>query len=115
MTIVAKQIMVSSEGLKKLQEELEYLKTTKRKEVAEAITNDIPNNEKVYLVSDKVINMLNILDKMYDVKRKPKRVTSSSSVKKNEQGMRCQTGYSDNNNNHNYEEDYSDAGAPLPV
>ena len=70
-------------------------------EVAEAITNDIPNNEKVYLVSDKVINMLNILDKMYDVKRKPKRerVTSSNSVKKNEQGMRCQTGYSDNNNN----------------
>ena len=37
MTIVAKQTTVSSEGLKKLQEELEYLKTTKRKEVAEAI------------------------------------------------------------------------------
>ena len=33
----AKQVTVSSEGLKKLQEELEYLKTTKRKEVAEAI------------------------------------------------------------------------------
>ena len=32
----AKQVTVSSEGLKKLQEELEYLKTTKRKEVAEA-------------------------------------------------------------------------------
>lgn len=32
-----KQVTVSSEGLKKLQEELEYLKTTKRKEVAEAI------------------------------------------------------------------------------
>ena len=34
---MAKTISVSSEGLKKLQEELEYLKTTKRKEVAEAI------------------------------------------------------------------------------
>jgi len=34
---LAKQTTVSSEGLKKLQEELEYLKTTKRKEVAEAI------------------------------------------------------------------------------
>ena len=32
-----KQITVSSEGLKKLQEELEYLKTIKRKEVAENI------------------------------------------------------------------------------
>ena len=37
MTNVAKVTTVSSEGLKKLQEELEYLKTTKRKEVAEAI------------------------------------------------------------------------------
>ena len=34
---MAKQTTVSSEGLKKLQEELEYLKTTKRKEVADAI------------------------------------------------------------------------------
>ena len=34
---LAKQTTVSSEGLKKLQDELEYLKTTKRKEVAEAI------------------------------------------------------------------------------
>ena len=34
---MAKQTTVSSEGLKKLKEELEYLKTTKRKEVAEAI------------------------------------------------------------------------------
>lgn len=34
---MAKQTTVSSEGLKKLQQELEYLKTTKRKEVAEAI------------------------------------------------------------------------------
>ncbi len=34
---MAKQTTVSSEGLKKLTEELEYLKTTKRKEVAEAI------------------------------------------------------------------------------
>ena len=34
---MAKVTTVSSEGLKKLQEELEYLKTTKRKEVAEAI------------------------------------------------------------------------------
>ena len=34
---MAKHTTVSSEGLKKLQEELEYLKTTKRKEVAEAI------------------------------------------------------------------------------
>lgn len=33
----AKQITVSSEGLKKLEEELEYLKTIKRKEVAENI------------------------------------------------------------------------------
>lgn len=33
----AKQITVSSEGLKKLQEELEYLKTIKRKEIAENI------------------------------------------------------------------------------
>lgn len=32
-----KQITVSSEGLKKLKEELEYLKTIKRKEVAENI------------------------------------------------------------------------------
>ena len=32
-----KQITVSSEGLKKLQDELEYLKTIKRKEVAENI------------------------------------------------------------------------------
>ena len=32
-----KQITVSSEGLKKLKEELEYLRTTKRKEVAENI------------------------------------------------------------------------------
>lgn len=78
-------------------------------EVAEAITNDIPNNEKVYLVSDKVINMLNILDKMYDVKRKPKRerLASSNSVMKNEQGMRCQTGYSDNNNNNNTRKYYN--------
>ena len=69
-------------------------------DVAEAITNDIPNNEKVYLVSDKVINMLNILDKMYDVKRPPKRVASSSnSVRKNEQRMKCQTDHSDTNNN----------------
>ncbi len=34
---MAKQTTVSTEGLRKLQEELEYLKTTKRKEVAEAI------------------------------------------------------------------------------
>ena len=33
----SKQFTVSAEGLKKLQEELEFLKTTKRKEVAEAI------------------------------------------------------------------------------
>ncbi len=33
----SKQFSVSVEGLKKLEEELEYLKTTKRKEVAEAI------------------------------------------------------------------------------
>ena len=33
----SKQVTVSSEGLKKLKDELEYLKTTKRKEVAEAI------------------------------------------------------------------------------
>ena len=31
------QIIVTSEGLKKLEEELEYLKTVKRKEVVEAI------------------------------------------------------------------------------
>lgn len=31
------QIIVTTEGLKKLEEELEYLKTTKRKEVVEAI------------------------------------------------------------------------------
>jgi len=34
---MAKQIIVSQEGLKKLQQELEYLKTVKRKEVALAI------------------------------------------------------------------------------
>ena len=34
---MAKQITVTEEGLKQLQEELEYLKTTKRKEVVEAI------------------------------------------------------------------------------
>ncbi len=34
---MAKQIIVTEKGLKKLQEELEYLKTTKRKEVVEAI------------------------------------------------------------------------------
>ena len=34
---MAKQIIVTEEGLKKLKEELEYLKTTKRKEVVEAI------------------------------------------------------------------------------
>ena len=34
---MAKQTTVSSEGLKKLQEELNFLKTTKRKEVTEAI------------------------------------------------------------------------------
>lgn len=34
---MAKQIIVTEEGLKKLQEELNYLKTTKRKEVVEAI------------------------------------------------------------------------------
>ena len=34
---MAKQIIVTEEGLKKLSEELEYLKTTKRKEVVEAI------------------------------------------------------------------------------
>ena len=34
---MAKQTTVSTEGLKKLKEELEYLKTIKRKEVAEAI------------------------------------------------------------------------------
>ncbi len=34
---MAKQTTVSNEGFIKLQEELEYLKTTKRKEVAEAI------------------------------------------------------------------------------
>ena len=32
-----KQIIVTDEGLKKLQEELAYLKTTKRKEITEAI------------------------------------------------------------------------------
>ena len=37
VNILARQTTVSSEGLKKLKEELEYLKTTKRKEVAEAI------------------------------------------------------------------------------
>ncbi len=34
---MSKQIIVSHEGLKKLQSELEYLKTVKRKEVAQAI------------------------------------------------------------------------------
>ena len=34
---MAEQITVTAEGLAKLQEELEYLKTTKRKEVVEAI------------------------------------------------------------------------------
>ena len=34
---MAKQIIVTEEGLKKLNEELEYLKSTKRKEVVEAI------------------------------------------------------------------------------
>ncbi len=34
---MAKQIIVSKEGLKKLQQELEHLKTVKRKEVAQAI------------------------------------------------------------------------------
>ncbi len=34
---MAKQIIVSHEGLRKLQQELEYLKTVKRKEVAQAI------------------------------------------------------------------------------
>ena len=34
---MAKQISVSNEGLRKLEEELEYLKTIKRKEVAEKI------------------------------------------------------------------------------
>ena len=34
---MAKQIIVSKEGLRKLQQELEYLKTVKRKEVAQAI------------------------------------------------------------------------------
>ncbi|MBQ7161344.1 MAG: transcription elongation factor GreA [Clostridia bacterium] len=34
---MAEPIIVTEEGLKKLQEELEYLKTTKRKEVVEAI------------------------------------------------------------------------------
>ena len=33
----SKQVTLSAEGLKKLTDELEYLKTTKRKEVAEAI------------------------------------------------------------------------------
>ena len=35
--IMSKEIVVTEEGLKKLQEELEFLKTTKRKEVVEAI------------------------------------------------------------------------------
>lgn len=34
---MAKQIIVSNEGLKKLQQELEHLKTVKRREVAQAI------------------------------------------------------------------------------
>ena len=34
---MAKQIIVSHEGLRKLEQELEYLKTVKRKEVAQAI------------------------------------------------------------------------------
>lgn len=34
---MSKEIMVTEEGLKKLQEELHYLKTVKRKEVVEAI------------------------------------------------------------------------------
>ncbi len=34
---MAKQIIVTEEGLKKMREELEYLKTVKRKEVVEAI------------------------------------------------------------------------------
>lgn len=34
---MSKEIVVTEEGLKKLQEELEFLKTTKRKEVVEAI------------------------------------------------------------------------------
>ena len=34
---MAKQIIVTEDGLKKLEEELEYLKNTKRKEVVEAI------------------------------------------------------------------------------
>ena len=34
---MAKQIIVSKEGFLKLQNELEYLKTVKRKEVAQAI------------------------------------------------------------------------------
>ena len=34
---MAKQIMLTVEGLQKLEEELEYLKTIKRKEVAEKI------------------------------------------------------------------------------
>ncbi|MDD6264696.1 MAG: transcription elongation factor GreA [Clostridia bacterium] len=35
--MIMEQIIVTTEGLKKLEEELEYLKTTKRKEVVEAI------------------------------------------------------------------------------
>lgn len=34
---MSKQVMVTDEGLKRLKDELEYLKTTKRKEVVEAI------------------------------------------------------------------------------
>ena len=37
---MAKQIIVSHEGLKKLQQELEHLKTVKRKEVAQAIQKE---------------------------------------------------------------------------
>lgn len=37
ITIMAKQVMVTAEGLKQLEEELDYLKGEKRKEIAEKI------------------------------------------------------------------------------
>ena len=37
MIVVTKQVILTYEGLEKLEKELEYLKTTKRKEVAETI------------------------------------------------------------------------------
>ena len=58
--MVEKQEILTQEGYNKIEEEVEYLKTVKRKEIAEKILKNVPEQNKKY-----VQNQLDILDKNF--------------------------------------------------